>query len=274
MEEMSQTHSSCWSEVRQLITQNEKHVYASPKNLTAKIISPLKTTVLIQNTKLVHQQTHTEPPEPSSLLLASTSPSLIPHLKSAVSREQFCSHVACYQSNYWQLETACLFWMTLGQFKKFKKLPIPELILLVPGSQLLGRKDKVQPAGQELLKAHVLPGWEEPSARKGNPKICFCTSSVTFFQSLVGFALGQVKPLVMAMLQLSAMHVYINTMIKLLWQDGGGRATGARDSAAKEARLPLWRTPFLFLLIFSFLWLPSALPLTTTHATFSHWGIM
>lgn len=41
------------------------------------------------------------------------------------------------------------------------------------------------------------------------------------------------------------------------------RATEARDSA-REDRLLLWRTPFLFLLIFSFLWLQSALPLTTT----------
>ena len=143
-------------------------------------------------------------------------------------------------------------------------------MLLVPGLTVFRQqgKDRLQPAGWGLLKAHSLPGWEEASAGKGNQKVCI--SSVSLFQSLVGPALGQVKPLAMAMLQLLMMHVPINTMMKFLWQDGGGRATGARDSAAKKDRLPLWRTPFLFLLICSFLWLPSALPLTTTHATFSN----
>lgn len=104
----------------------------------------------------------------------------------------------------------------------------------------------MQPAGCELLKEPFLLGWEEPGARKGNQKVCFRTSSVSFFQSLVEFALGQVKPLVMALLQLSVMLVSINMMMKLLLKDGGGRATGARDSAAKKDRLPLWTTPFSY----------------------------
>lgn len=135
------------------------------------------------------------------------------------------------------------------QFQNFKKLPTPAFFLLVPGFTVFRQegKDKFQPADWELLKAHFWPSWEEPSAgkgtRKGNQEV-FCTSSLSLFQGLVGFALGQVKPLVMAVLQLAVLHVSIKTVMKPLWQGEGGRATW--DTAAKKTNCLSGKFPFSF----------------------------
>lgn len=48
-----------------------------------------------------------------------------------------------------QTETAHLFWITLTPFTRFKKLPTPVFILLVPGLTVFRQeeKGKLQPAG-------------------------------------------------------------------------------------------------------------------------------
>lgn len=160
----------------------------------------------------------------------------------------------------------------LTQLKKLKKLPAPAFALLVSGLTVFRREGKheLQPAGWELYKAGFLPSWEEPSARKGNKEVCFCTSSVSLPWSLAGFALCSVKPPAMATLRVPTRCMFPLT-----------RWRSSRDEMVVgeqwEHEIQLLRKPdclcgelpFFSYSSFSFLWLPSALPLTTAHTTFS-----
>lgn len=119
-----------------------------------------------------------------------------------------------------QLETAHLFWVT-HNFEISRNSPALTHILLVPGFAGFRqeRKDKFQP---ESCSKHTSDLAGKSPVQEREPEV-FCTSSLLLFQSLVGFALGQIKPLVMAGLQLY-LNISLKTVLKPLQQGGDGRA--------------------------------------------------